>query len=207
MEENILEQPISDLEHSQTENSECTIGSSEEKADMGSNNCKFKSVEELNKAYNSLQAEFTKKCQHLRELERSMESNNIPRYKLDSWNAELSEFFEKNPSAVEYSKDIAKAILEDESLAKKSDCLTIAWAGLLNNMYRKESDLAHDKDFLEKYIYSDDSIKDEIIKKYLSTIDKTPTLMTGSKGTFNIAPKSKPKSMSDAYSIVSELFK
>ena len=60
---------------------------------------------------------------------------------------------------------------------------------------------------LEKYIYSNENIKDEIIKKYLSAIESAPTLINDSKGAYNIAPKSKPKNIKDAYSIVSELFK
>ena len=204
MENNILEQPISNLEDSQAVNTEVQ-GQSEEKFDLGSNS-KFKTVDDLSNAYNSLQAEFTKKCQCLKELERSMESN-IPRYKLDSWHEELSNFFERYPGATEYSNEIARSLLENEDLAKKSDCLTIVWANILNGLYRKEEDLVVDTNFLEKYIYSNEKIKDEIIKKYLSAIDSAPTLINDSKGAYNIAPKSKPKNMSDAYSIVSELFR
>ena len=206
MENNILEQPISNLEDSQAVHTEKVLGQSEEKFELGSNS-KFKTVDDLNNAYNNLQAEFTKKCQCLKELERSMENNNIPRYKLDSWSKELSDFFEKYPGAQEHSNEIARTLLENEDLAKKSDCLTIVWANILNKLYRKEEDLAIDSNFLEKYIYSNENIKDEIIKKYLSSIDAAPTLINDSKGAYNIAPKSKPKNMSDAYSIVSELFR
>ena len=206
MENNILEQPIPNLEDSQAVNTESAIGQSVEKFGLGSNS-KFKTVDDLNNAYNNLQAEFTKKCQSLKELERSIENSNVPRYKLNSWNAELSDFFEKYPGAKEYSNEIAKSLSENEELAKKSDCLTIIWANILNNLYRKEEDLAHDSNFLEKYIYSNENIKDEIIKKYLSAIESAPTLINDSKGAYNIAPKSKPKNMKDAYSIVSELFK
>ena len=206
-ENNILEQPISNLEHSQVEHSNIENGSSDCNLEIGSNNFKFKSVEALNDAYNSLQAEFTKKCQHLRELEKSISVNNEPRYKLDSWNAELGNFFENNPMAKEYSTEIAKQILENEELAKKSDCLTIAWANILNSKYKSESDLAKDNDFLEKYIYSNENIKDVIIKKYLEAVEKTPVVMTGTTGAFNIAPSNKPKSMEDAYLLASKLFK
>lgn len=208
MEENdILEQPTSNLEYSQFEHSNDNMGQSISNENVGSNNFKFKSVEALNDAYNSLQAEFTKKCQHLRELERSIVNNNEPRYKLDSWNAELGSFFENNPMAKEYSKEIAKQILENEELAKKSDCLTIAWANILNAKYKSEADLVKDKDFLEKYIYSNESIKEEIIKKYLGAVEKSPVVMTGSTGAFNIAPSNKPKNMQDAYLLASKLFK
>lgn len=208
MEENIkLEQPISNVQNSQTEDSEFVdMGQSEGTFDIGSNS-KFKSVEALNSAYNSLQAEFTKKCQHLRELEKSMENNEVPRYKLDSWNAELNDFFEKNPKAKDYSKEIAKEILENDSMAKKSDCLTLAWAKILNEKYVSNSDLAQDKEFLEKYIFGNENIRDEIIKNYLKGKEKVPTVITGSKGAFNIAPKSKPHTMEDAKSLVNEIFK
>ena len=205
MENNILEQPISNFEDSHAVNTEYNLGQSEENFDMGST--KFKRVEDLNNAYNNLQAEFTKKCQLLKELERSMENRDIPRYKLDSWQGELSDFFEKYPGAKEHSEEIAKVLLENDDLAKKSDCLLISWANILNDIYRKEEDLAQDTTFLDKYIYSNENIKDEIIKRYLGAMEKTPTLINGSKGVYNIAPKSKPKNMRDAYSIVSEIFR
>ena len=118
MENNILEQPIPNLEDSQAVNTESAIGQSAEKFGLGSNS-KFKTVDDLNNAYNNLQAEFTKKCQSLKELERSIENGNVPRYKLDSWNTELSDFFEKYPGAKEHSNEIAKSLLENEELAKK----------------------------------------------------------------------------------------
>ena len=160
---NNLEQPNIVSEDSHADESGVECGQSLDTV-LGSNS-KFKSVDALNTAYNNLQAEFTKKCQHLRELEKSIEEKSTPRYKLDSWSEELSDFFENNPKATQYSKEIAKMILENEDLAKKSDCLKLAWANILSEKFVEQSDLASNQEFLEKYIYSNENIKDEIIKK------------------------------------------
>ncbi len=205
-ENNILEQPQVNELNSQND---LNVGQSENNLNCGSNiSDKFKSVEALNSAYNSLQAEFTKKCQRLSELEKQAEENNIPKYKLNNWPEKLNNFFNENPGAKEYSKEIAKQILDDENLAKKSDCLTLAWANILSKKNLNEKDLVENSDFLNNYIYNNDKIKDVIIKEYISKKEKAPFVMTSNKGaSLNLTPKNKPSNMSDAYKMVQELFK
>ncbi len=206
---NILEQPQVNELNSHNEVMEIKEGESENLDACGSNILnKFKSVEALNSAYNNLQAEFTKKCQRLSELEKYVNKTEVPRYKLENWAEELSNFFDNNPKAKEYSKEIAKQILEDESLAKKSDCLTLAWANILSKKNLNETDLVNDENFLENYIYNNQKIKDEIIKKYIQEKEKAPFVMTNTKGaSLNIAPKQKPSTIDEAKNIVKELFK
>ena len=137
-----------------------------------------------------------------------MNENNVPKYKLENWAEELSNFFDKNPKAKEYSKEIAKQILEDEDLAKKSDCLTLAWANILSKKNLSETDLVNDENFLENYIYNNQKIKDEIIKKYIKEKENAPFVMTNTKGaSLNITPKQKPSTIDEARNIVRELFK
>ena len=56
----------------QTAGAEEVIGASEQAVSLG----KFKDVESLLSAYNSLQSEFTKRCQKIKELESKIESGD-----------------------------------------------------------------------------------------------------------------------------------
>lgn len=56
---------------------------------------KFKDTESLFNAYNSLQAEFTRKCQKLSELENSISKNNSSKEEFD-----VNEFKKENPELV-----------------------------------------------------------------------------------------------------------
>ena len=208
-ENNILEQPLVDELNSHNGVVESCEGESENSLTCGSNILnKFKSVEALNSAYNNLQAEFTKKCQRLSDLEKTINKQEVPRYKLENWAEELSNFFDNNPKAKEYSKEIAKQIFEDENLAKKSDCLTLAWANILSKKNLSETDLANDENFLENYIYNNQKIKDEIIKKYIQEKEKAPFVITNTKGaSLSITPKQRPSTIDEAKNIVKEMFK
>ena len=63
MEENIIEQPVPETEEIYSENQE------------GSMLGKFKDAKTLLDAYNSLQSEFTRKCQKLAEFQKENEEN------------------------------------------------------------------------------------------------------------------------------------
>lgn len=204
MEETILEQPPVDNLNSQDD---FNMGQSENE-NIGGSNAKFKSVEALNNAYNSLQAEFTKKCQRLSELEKEKQNSSIPRYKLDDWPTQLCNFFENNPNAKEYSKDIAKQLIEDEELAKKSDCLTLAWAKIMSKQKINKSDLVKDSEFLENYIFNNEKIKDQIIKDYIAKLEKAPRVMSENKGSnFNLTSVTKPKTIDEAKNVIQQFFK
>ena len=66
----------------------------------GSQFGKFKDANSLLTAYNNLQAEFTKKCQKLSELEKEklqeVENNNIPIFDKEDWQTKVSTFLNSN---------------------------------------------------------------------------------------------------------------
>ena len=74
---------------------------------------KFKSVEDLEKAYNSLQSEFTRKCQRLAELEKDKMSKESVEDKFD---ANFKTFLLENQEAFSYADEIKNTVRSDESL-------------------------------------------------------------------------------------------
>ncbi|MBR2334184.1 MAG: hypothetical protein IKA59_02455, partial [Clostridia bacterium] len=82
---------------------------------------KFKSVEELEKAYNSLQKEFTKRCQKLAQLEREMSASKVETP--EQWKTKVDKFFVETPDAKRFAREIAEEISKDNRLRTRSDCL------------------------------------------------------------------------------------
>ena len=84
---------------------------------------KFKDAESLLSAYNSLQAEFTRKSQRLSELEKqAAEQNdavqqacktaNTPLYERENWSEIVADFLSSNEDAKPYSKESCNEIME-----------------------------------------------------------------------------------------------
>lgn len=119
----------------QTTEVEVSSGASNSDISLG----KFKDTNALLNAYNSLQAEFTKRCQRLKELENlAVEKASAPtkeegnKENTDSTNFEKEEFLKEYLKGILGSKQ--KAIILDEGLGVKSPIekpKTIAEAGRL----------------------------------------------------------------------------
>ena len=109
---------------------------------------KFKDAESLLKAYNSLQAEFTKKSQRLSELENS-KTEFTREEKINSAIRELSEC---HNSAQQFAGVIKEAVKDVDT----QDYRQIVREELLKNLdrnYRSANDFAQDEQFLKQYIY------------------------------------------------------
>lgn len=167
----------------------------ESTSNMGSNLLgKFKDVDELTKAYNSLQAEFTRKCQKLKLLEKKQEQesseaqnkttydtkdSNVPIYLQEDYREKVTEFITNNPYAKQYAKDISKEIMQDSSLTLQG-----AYNKVLAKKYREPKELLQDKNFIEDYILNDENLKKELVKKYVEEVkeSKVPYLISGNTG-------------------------
>ena len=136
---------------------------------------KFANSEELLKAYNHLQSEFTRKCQQLKEYEGRREAAapeggedaSAPQYVKDEWDDKVAAFIEANPIAREYAAEISRIIKEDADLARDNRCLDIALGKAVAKTYRTPESMIEDGEFLEKYVYSNEAIRDRVIEDYL----------------------------------------
>lgn len=153
---------------------------------------KFKDVKSLFDAYNSLQAEFTRRCQKVKELERENErlNNEITSASksslLDGDNIEGEKVAQSSPLKVD---DGQEELSTEKSLKEQID-------------YYKSSEYLFDA------ISQNQSVKDEIINRYLSSVQSSkPTvkLMTGN-GQSVVTPPSKPKTLVEAGEIARQIF-
>lgn len=203
---------------------------------------KFATSDELERAYDNLQREFTKKCQQNSELTRALaearesvpsvttnESGEpaeerpqgrdketptalnasdptTPRYELPDWDERVQGFMQKYPSAERYFKEMAKELATDSSLAMRDDCLEQAYFNVLRKSDRPLEELARDEDFLEKYVYGNEKVKDRIIEEFLLKHNDVAAPRTiAASGRTHVTPPSRPKSIREAGGIVKNM--
>ena len=176
---------------------------------------KFANSEELLKAYNSLQSEFTKKCQQLKELEARRETppavsaadGSAPLYEKDEWEDKVADFVKEYPIAKEYAAEISEILKEDPHLAKEEGCLDIALGRAVAKSYKTPESMMRDGAFLEKYVYSNGEIRDKVIEDYLSELaplgGAPRTIPHG--GSAAIIPPSSAKSIEEAGAMMEKM--
>ena len=193
----------------------------------GSPISKFKSVQELEKAYKNLEKEFTQKCQKIKELTDELSasdnakfnqkdstesaSNEVaPEYESDDWEEMVLAFFSQNPTAKNYVQEISEVLENDEEIAKSKNSLQVALTKVLANKFVPQEVLASDDEFLEKFIYTNEKVSKKIIEKYLDDLEEKKSLplisSSSGSGTFS-SPVQKPKTIKDAGKMVEAYFK
>lgn len=175
--------------------------------DLGSPYGKFKDAKSLVNAYNSLQVEFTKKCQQLSALEKLNKNDNVqtPFFEEDGWQASLDDFFEKNPKAKEFSKEIANEIVDDKELQQSKSPLDVAYARVLEKNYSSLLDKVDNNNYIESKISSE--TKQKIVNDYLKDVKKSPFLMSGFGGNVVVSNIAKPTTVYEAGELAKNLFK
>lgn len=190
------------------ENLEEKCGTLEEE---GSTLGKFKNAQELFKAYQNLEQEFTKKSQRLKELEKTKDENadneSSPVFESQDWFKTVEEFYENNPKARGFEKEIAELILSDKQIASSNCPLELAWQTLASQNYKTEEEIAEDNEFLVKYVLNNPLVQENVLKTYLDGLQKAPVLIASSKGKqISITKKNVPKTLEQAKTEVEKLF-
>ena len=211
MQEN-MEQAVNSPETPSPE-TESVVKENEGSASVG----KFANSDELMKAYKNLEAEFTKKCQQLKESERRSEPTELPSaqvgsaplYEREDWEDRVAAFLGEYPIAEEYAKEISAVLAEDGALAAQENCLEIALGRAVAKNYRKPESIIEDESFLEDHVYHNDKIRDRVIRDYLEGL--TPlagaprTLPHG--GAAAIIPPTRARSIEEAGAMAEKLIK
>ena len=172
---------------------------------------KFKDAESMLKAYNNLQAEFTRKCQRLSELEKESkaeeESKAVAVYSDEKWQEKVELFLKENPQAKEFSGKIANEIASDKSLQTSSNALELAWAKVMQREYKNPETLCHDQNFIREKILSQDEVKQQVLEEYFKSLQKgkVPPVIASSGKTASINYK-QPTNMQEAKQLVEKLF-
>ena len=187
---------------------------------MGSPLGKFKNSTKLLDAYNELQSEFTRKCQRLSDAEKKLQEfasvdNNASKSQTEekqsefAWNNKINEFLQSHKNASFLVEDITDEIINDDTLKHSEDGLERAYTRVIEKKYIPHDVLAKDQDFLEKYIYSNDQIKNKIIKEYVSTLQshQNPITITNDGFSRGVATSNNFESLEDARKYVENMFR
>lgn len=178
---------------------------------------KFASSEELLKAYNRLEAEFTKKCQLLKEAERRSETSvapsdaegSAPLYEREEWDDRVASFLARYPIAEGYAAEIGSMLKEDKDLARQDACLEIALARAVAKGYRPPESIIEDETFLEKYVYPNGKIRDRVVGDYLAglspLVGAPRTIPQG--GAAAILPPTRATSLEEAGAMAEKMLK
>ena len=195
MEEKQLEQLETepDLQKNESENSESSIYG------------KFKDAQTLLEAYNSLQAEFTRKSQRLAEIQKQMEENAIFS-KSDS----LDEILKDTTNLEKYKKEVAEILDNDCELSNLPNKNLIAFK-IIKEAERKTADTLNNQKFIDDYINSNSELKKQIIAEYLSSLNEVqspPKVISGNSSNIYLSPSlNMPKTLKDAGDILSKMLK
>ncbi|MDR3292881.1 MAG: hypothetical protein LBT20_02115 [Clostridiales bacterium] len=177
---------------------------------------KFKNADALFRAYLSLEAEFTKRSQRLREIER--------RLAFASENGERTAAVAAGggtPDAIAFSPQTdksvgaraaggtAKNITEEARRASN-----VSNAALPPQTYKPTEDgevvaeRLKSESFLERYVYGDERIKDRIIADYVEGLRSVnlPKLI-GKGGETAAAPPKRPKTLKEAGELAEKMLK
>lgn len=175
---------------------------------------KFKDVQSLLKAYNSLEAEFTKRSQRLRKLEgenealaRQLETKQeCSSVYGDSSFADgksgLENFIEKYPEAEQYREELS--LLAEGKHG--GDVLERGYIELLSSKLKKQAEQLESREYLISQIENSE-IKDEIIRDFLSGILSSTPKRLLSGGEIALTPPIRPKSLQEAKILAEEYFK
>ena len=194
------EVPVAQIEiKTQTNNTaQGNSAESADKQDKKQSFGKFKNPEELLKAYQELEKEFTKKSQKLSKLE-ALADGESQGFDDESFKVAADKFFENTPSAKPFAKDIALKIIEKPELKKDKNCLSVALMQVLIDKFRTPEQLMQDGQFLNDYVLSSSKVKDAIIGAYLKDIrDGQPPATLSGDGLQCVAPSKKIRSIEEA---------
>lgn len=199
-EEMLGEQPI---EGSPMENFEQTESEAEQsEAERGVPIGKFKSVDDLYHAYNSLQSEFTKKCQKLAEIEK--DKTQVPSD--EQLEENFKAFLLENQEAYSYVDEIKGRVMSDEKLKIQEKPFDKVWAEMLFEKLSSPNKV--NEPMVQNLILKDEKIKDLVIQNYVMGLEqnKAPLVMSSGSGErVAHAATPKPDSFEEAKKVALDL--
>ena len=165
-------EPANVLNETEEKSAVSEVGS-QQQADLG----KFKSVEDLMDAYNSLQSEFTKKCQLLSQTLKDKTENEGQEGQTFN-ESSFNQFLEENDKAKNYADEI-KNLVSEKGSASFEDAWGRAILNHLNNDKNNSSD-----PLINQYVLSNEELKNKVIEDYLERLKgaNSPYIMSSSGG-------------------------
>ena len=170
---------------------------------------RFSKTEDLLNAYNSLEAEFTRRCQKIKELERENESLKSEQAERNSNKEGVlrgKAFKESYPETQEIMKSLYEIAANSGDDAE--GFLERAYVNYLKDEIRKNKDYYSSDEYILDKATSLPLVKDKIIREYLVGVSSSkPNVrqFTGN-GESLISPPSTPKTLKEASEIARRIF-
>ena len=167
---------------------------------------KFKTIVELQKAYENLEREYTKKCQKLSSLEKELDNAKAPN-KQENVLALLNEFCEENPKAKDFHNKLLNKGLEKADFSKES--LMKDYVEILGQAYENEKEKNSSSELLFDKVINDDNLKNKIIGDYIEKVkqNKVAPLIKAGDGSYVITPSIAPKTLNEANDLARQILK
>lgn len=166
---------------------------------------KFKDAKTLLEAYNSLEAEFTRKSQKLAEFQK--EFNN---FAILSNNDSLETILNSETNSDEYKKEITEILDKNQNISNLPNKNYVAF-NIIKEAERRTANTLNNPEFIDKYIENNLELKQKIISDYLSTLKEdssAPKVISGNASSIYISPSlNTPKTFKDAGEILSKMLK
>ena len=162
---------------------------------------KFKDAESLLKAYNNLEAEFTKKSQKLKSLEGELEQENIKNTKKAEVEKKVDDFVTRFEIIKPFSSALKESLINNENLSLEEEAVKH-----IANNYKTAKDYINDEEFLNNFVYSNQTIKDKIVKEYLSKITQNSPIKLESKA-ITLTPPKVPTTFKEAGNLAKSIIK
>ncbi len=183
-------------------------------SDLGANNLekygKFSDVKSLVDAYNSLQSEFTRRCQKIKELQRELEiSKESKQSNLDLPSSDIMREKDEICAVIPQTKDVIDSLVEiaENNGDNKNGRLYRAYAELLIKQKDENEKITNSYEHLIKKIEENPTLKETIIRNYLKGVNSSEPVvhLTSGNGTAFLTPPSKPKTLSEAGEIARKI--
>lgn len=161
---------------------------------------KFRTPEELLRAYGELEKEFTRRSQRLAEAERRLAERDAPfNPSEEEWKNAVDKFFEDIPAAKPFAKEMAKEIASHPDLKSDRNCLNNALVRVLAASFRTPEQLMSDGQFLQDYVLTSTAVKAAVVESYLEGLRAgQPPAVLREGGQFGVTPRKVPKSIEEA---------
>lgn len=183
---------------------------------------KFANAEELSKAYTALEAEFTRRSQKMREMEREIsqtlpsqtsqkepddKDNSADAPHKDKWQKRVESLIEKYPVAQGLAAEIESFIQSNQEIIKNEDCLEYALINVLSKGYISNEELSKKEIDLQNSLLSNGKFKHQIISDYISSLQSNTPLIMPKGGEIPVVAPCQPKSIKEAGAIAEKLFR
>ena len=151
---------------------------------------KFANAQALFLAYQNLEREFTKKSQQLKEIKKRLSCDN---------EEVLGDEKQTSPQI----KDMDNFAMQNPDLTQKH----VDNPAQANEVFAEQ--LARDNEFLQKHIFANPDVTNQILQRYLLTLSQNdlPATINGSGGAMSLTPPKRPKTIKEASVLAQKLFK